>query len=256
MGVDLLQKEHIEFGKRVEVIALCSKVEVKQNLSSVGSYREIYSLNGKEGTFISGIIFKVSGSSQVDVDKFTDEPVLVVGTIGEYRDALQIHIESITPIGLKLDKNDLLAEMVDTKLLDELNDTVWNLGSSYTHTFNHLRPALGLVDVGAGTYIERLYRFILMANISYPDLVKEYIQNISLLTSFYTECEGTLSERVNMCTISKSTLLMNVLFNDTTTPEHEDFVKLHNLIMKPRGYALEILDCSRSTNNTDYGDSN
>lgn len=251
MNADLLIKEDIVFGERVEIIALCSKVEVKQNLSTTGSYREIYYLHGKEGAFVSAILFKMNSIDRVDVEAFTDAPVLVAGTIGEYRGVNQIHIESITPLTHMLDKNDLLAEMVDTTILDEINELLFERNSMYNLSFKHLRPGIGLEDSTAGTFAIRLLKFLQIGRIHYPEHIDQYIASISLLTPYYLETEGTLRDRFEVVSATESDLIKALLFIPREYPEYEEFIKLHHLIMKPRGCVLEISDSVFSNNKTE-----
>ena len=242
MSADLLVKEDIQVGNRVEVIALCSKVDVIQNVSTPGSYREIYHLSGKEGAYVSGIIFKNFGASLVNEEMFTDVPVLVKGTIGEYRDAKQIHIESITSLVEVLDKNDLLAQMVDLEMVDEVNDIMWNNGSIFGLSGDHLKPAIGLEEAGAGTYVSRLKTFLQLALIVDEEKTKEYVEASSLLSMYYITKEGSLDNKLDLLKHLDSPLLRALLFSYKDYPEYEEFVKLHHLIMKPRGCVLEILD--------------
>jgi len=242
MSADLLVKDDIVFGNRIEVIALCSKVEVMQNVSSAGSYREIYHLSGKDGAFVSGIIFKNFGATKVDEELFTDCPVLVKGTIGEYRDAKQIHIESISPLKEVLDKDDLLAEMVDSRLIDEVNDILWSHESLFGISLAHLKPAIGLEEAGSGTYAVRLKKFLQAGLIIDAQLTAEYIDAISLLSNYYLNTENTLTSRLDLLKHLDTPLIRALLFGCGDCPEYEEFVKLHHLIMKPRGCALEILD--------------
>lgn len=253
MSADLLMKEDIEFGKRIKIIALCSEVEVLQNLSTTGSYREVYHLHGRSGAFISGIIFKNFGANQVEVEAFTDAPVLVEGIVGEYRGVKQIRIESITPLSDTLDKNDLLAEMVDTEMVSSVNDIIW-AHSMYSFSFEHLRPAIGLEESTAGTFIERLLKFLQMGVAHYLELTREYIDNISLLTDYFFKSEGNLMDRLDLIQIKDSNLLRALLFSPKEYPEYEEFVKLHHLIMKPRGCVLEILDNNFGYNSTGGSD--
>lgn len=242
MGADLLIKEDIVFGNRVEVIALCSKVEVKQNFSTTGSYREVYYLNGKDGAYISGIIFKMVGADAVDVEVFTDTPVLVKGTVGEYRGVHQILIESVTPLTDVLDKNDLLAEMVDTSILDTINDILYAHQCMYPLSFKHLRPAIGLEESTAGTFALRMLKFLQIGMVHYPEQTREYIDNFSLLAEYFLDTEGTLMDRITLVKAADSAVVQAVLFNAVDQPEYEEFTKLHHLIMKPRGCVLEIMD--------------
>lgn len=253
MSADLLMKEDIEFGKRIKIIALCSEVEVLQNLSTTGSYREVYHLHGRSGAFISGIIFKNFGANQVEVEAFTDAPVLVEGIVGEYRGVKQIRIESITPLSDTLDKNDLLAEMVDTEMVSSVNDIIW-AHSMYSFSFEHLRPAIGLEESTAGTFIERLLKFLQMGVAHYLELTREYIDNISLLTDYFFKSEGNLMDRLDLIQVKDSHLLRALLFSPKEYPEYEEFVKLHHLIMKPRGCVLEILDNNFGYNSTGGSD--
>lgn len=246
---DLLIKEDIVLGNRVEVIALCSKVEVKQNLTAVGSFREIYHLSGKEGSFVSGIIFKNNNAERVDVELFEDAPVLVKGVIGEYNDMLQIHIESIGPLTQHIDKNDLLAEMVDTRVLDDLNDILWSLKSMYTLSYQHLKPSKGLDDVGAGTMAFRLLKFLQIGLVHYPEKVAEYASCISILIDLYMNTVFTLDDRFSAVK-TNDTPMMRVLLGFADYPEYEEFVKLHHLIMKPKGWSIEIL--GDNTNNYSF----
>lgn len=244
MNADLLIKEDIVFGDRVEVIALCSKVEVKQNLSTTGSYREVYYLHGKEGAFVSAILFKMNSVDKVDIEKFTDAPVLVVGTIGEYRGVEQIHIESIRPLTDVLDRNDLLAQMVDTQILDSVNDILFEQESMYNLTFAHLGPADGLEEATAGTFALRLLKFLQIGRVHYPEFTKEYISNIGLLADYFLTTEGNLDDRFNVLESAENNrvLLRGLLFVQKEYPEYEEFIKLHHLIMKPLGCTVEILD--------------
>ncbi|MFF2798136.1 hypothetical protein [Lysinibacillus xylanilyticus] len=248
MGVELLIKEDLEVvGTELEIFALCSHVEVLQNLTSVGSYREVYHLHGKEGAFVSGIIFKNFGANSVDPAEYEEMPVMLHGTVSQYKDVRQVIIKSITPIGDRVDKNDLLAEMADTKILDELNEIIWGKKSMHAFSFDHLKPALGLEDATAGTYTERLLKILQMGVAHYPDIIQEYINNISLLSNFYLKKEGTLDNRLDMLKLKDDTLTRALLFGYKDYPEYEEFIKLHHLIMKPRGCVLEILDYNFNT---------
>lgn len=242
MKVELFNTGHVEFGEKVEVIGLCSKVEIKQNLSTTGSYREVYHIAGKDGAFITGIIFKENSLQRVEPLDFEDQPIYVTGTIGEYRDVLQIHIESITPLGDKLDKDDLLAEMASTEILDEINDILYEQGSHYQFSLRHLKPAKGLVDTGAGTMAERILRLLQVGVRMYPEQTSQFVSAISGLTELYLATEATLEDKINYVSKQNTNLTRALLFNDKECPELEEFVKLHHLIMKPRGYVLEILD--------------
>lgn len=254
MAADLLIKEDIVFGDRVELIALCSKVEVKQNLSTTGSYREIYYLHGKDGAFVSAILFKLNSVDKVDMEAFTDAPIMVTGTIGEYRGVNQIHIESISPITHMLDKNDLLAEMVDTTILDTINEILFERNSMYNLSFQHLKPAQGLEESTAGTFALRLRKLLEIGRIHYSTIIDEYIGVISLLSPYYLETEGTLRDRFEIIRATESDLVKALLFVPKEYPEYEEFVKLHHLIMKPRGCVLEILDSAFTTNSNSGGD--
>lgn len=253
MANELLNKLDIVFGERVEVIALCSKVEIKQNLSSVGSYREIYHLNGKEGAFVSGVLFKNNSASAVDVDLFKGAPVLVIGTVGEYRDVLQVHIESVRLLTDVIDRNDLLLEMVDYSIVDSVNDIMFDYKSMYNLSINHLGSPLGLTEAGAGDYPKRLLKLLQMTKDQYPEIIDTYIENISLLTNYYLNTEGTLQDRFEVIGQSNIPLIQALLFSCKEYPEYEEFVKLHHLIMKPRGCVLEILDSIFNNTSTSLG---
>ena len=243
MNADILMAEDIEFGKKVKVIALCSNVEIIQNFSTTNSFREVYTLNGKEGAYIEGIIFKMNGAEPVDKELFIDQPVLVEGTIGEYRDAKQIVITSIGPLGHMLDKTDLLANMVDTRILDQLNEMFYKTDTLYSANYSMLEVPIGLRDAGAGTYATRLLKLLTISFLNYPEEFKEYVANISLLTNYYmrTDIEN-LDEKLALVHATNSTMVKALLFGAASYPEYDEFIKIHHLIMKPRGYTVEILD--------------
>lgn len=253
MSADLLRKEDIVFGNKLEVIALCSRVEVKQNFSTTGSYREIYYLHGYDGAFISGIIFKLHSAPMVEEEVFTDVPVLVKGTVGNYREVDQIHIESISPLTDVLDRDDLLAEMVDTSIIDSVNDILYDHQSMYNLTFKHLQPALGLEEATAGSFALRLYKLLKIGVWHYPEETKEYIKSIALLAEYFLGTECTLNDRFELLHAADKDLMKALFFSTKDYPEYEEFVKLHHLIMKPRGVAIEIVDNIFTSNNNNSG---
>lgn len=256
MSADLFKKEDIFLGNKVELIALCSKIEVFQNVSTAGSYREIYHLAGKDGAYITAIIFKSLGASRADLETFEDQPVLVKGVIGEYREALQIYIESITPLKGVLDRNDLLGEMVDQVLINDLNDLLFEAGSMFALNSAHLKPAKGLEEAGAGTVAIRLHEFLRTGLILHEDMTREYIQSVSLISHYYLNTENTLDDRINLIKQLDTPLIRALLFGYKDLPQYADFVKLHHLIMKPRGCVLEILDTTYTNSFGNIGYSN
>lgn len=246
MSADLFKKEDIYLGNQVELIALCSKIEVFQNVSTAGSYREIYHLAGKDGAYITAIMFKSLNASRADLDTFEDQPVLVKGTIGEYRDALQIYIESISPLKGVLDRNNLLGEMVDQTLINDLNDLLYEKDSMFSLNASHLKPSKGLEEAGAGTLAIRLHDFLRTGLILHPEQTEEYIKSVSLLAHYYLSTENTLDDRINLIKQYDTPLIRALIFGYKDLPEYADFVKLHHLIMKPRGCSIEILDINYS----------
>lgn len=240
--MDLLSTTGISIGDRIEAIAYCSNVEVLQNLTAVGSFREIYHLHGMTSSYMPAILFKQGLAKPVDKEAFRDEPVMVTGTVSEYKGVLQIHIESITPVGKQVDVNDLLSNMVDTRLIDEVNDLLFSI-KSLTHLGSRfLKPAMGLDGSLAGTLALRLHRFISIGLQHFNEETLEYVENLSLLAEFYLDKEGTMDERLDFLKHTDSRLIRAILFGVKSYPEYDEFVKLHYLLMKPKGYEINIVE--------------
>lgn len=252
--MELLTGNDLTVGQRVEAFAYCSHVEVLQNVTSVGSYREVYHLHGMQSAYLPALIFKQGITPPVDTEMYKDEPVMVKGVISEYKGVLQITIESITAIGNKVDVNDLLASMVDTRLVDEVNDFLF-ANKSLTHlSQRYLKPALGIEGSLAGTLVLRIQRFLEISTKVYPELASEYMDKLSVLAQYYLTTEGNIDDRLTMLVSNDSKLLRALLFGTKDYPEYEEFVKLHHLLMKPRGYRLEILDSAFDINSNSNSD--
>lgn len=240
MEFEILDSTHNNIGDRVTLLAICSRVEILQNLTQVGSHREIYHLHGKQNAYLPGLIFKQGTRPLVDPSAYKDEPVLVEGTISEYQGVTQIHIETIVPVGDKVDKNDLLAEISDLRLVDAINDHFFQLKSLIMFNASHLKPASGLIDSNAGTYLERLNLILVLSRVMYPHLVEEYVENISLTSDFYLNSEGSLDDRLETISLTDSKLVRALIFKNDEYPEYTEFVNFHHMIMKPVGVTVQV----------------
>lgn len=246
MDAKIFEHSDIKLGSEVSLIALCSRVERKQNLGTAGSYREEYYLNGKNGAVIKAVRFKNNFVATVNPDEWKEVPVVVTGAVGEYRDVLNIVITSIANVKDTLDLDDLKHELMDSTILSQLNDFLYEQGSNKILSQDFLMPATGIEDGGFGVLVERLYKALRASEVLFPEILKEYVKHLHALVHMYRYTENTLDERITEDTL-KHRFLRALTMNPQEYPEYLDFVKMHHLIMKPRGCDIEIFDRSFST---------
>lgn len=243
MDGDIFEHSHIKLGNEVSLIALCSRVERKFNLRTTGGYREIYYINGKQGALITGIRFKNNFDATVDPEEWLNVPVLVKGVVGEHQDVLNIVISSIVNLADIMDVNDLKHELFDGTILAELNEFLYQHGSRKILSADFLMPALGIDGGGCGVLVERLYKVLRASEVLFPEILKEYIEHFHALVHIYRYTENKLDERVTENTLQHR-FLRALALNPQEYPEYLDFVKMHHIIVKPRGCAVEIFDNS------------
>lgn len=242
--MELLNKRDITLYNTVEVIAFCSNAKVKVNLSTTNSYREEFTLNGVSGAYIKGIIFKNGSPKEGEIDSYADIPVMVKGTVNEYRGEMQLVIETITTLGNTVDTTDVLNNMVDTTQLSRLNDLIVRSGSFLNLDEKALYPAKGLEKCGAGTLVERLITLLEAINLMFPDRIDEYTEIMYSIMKHYQE--GTnMNSILDTLKHRDTPMLRALLMNDTASEDYKDFVVIHHTIMKPRGVIIEV-----------YGDGN
>lgn len=253
MDATVFQHSDIKLGKEVSLIALCSHVDRKLNLSTTGSYREIYRLNGKNGALIDAVLFKNNFTATVNPEDWKEVPILVNGMIGEHQGVLNIVITAITNLKDTVDVNDLMGELMDTTVWSELNEFLYEQGISKILSQDFLKPANGIEDGAVGILVQRLYKVLRASEVLFPEILKEYVKHLHTLVHIYRYTENRLDERVTEDTL-KHRFLRAMTMNPQEYPEYLDFVKMHHLIMKPRGCDIEILDRSFNTTSRSRSD--
>jgi hypothetical protein len=249
----IFEHSDIKLGKEVSLIALCSNVDRKQNLGTAGSYREEYHINGKNGAVIKAVRFKNNFTLTVNPEEWKEVPVFIQGTIGEYRDVLNIVITSITNLKDTLDLDDLKHELMDPAILSELNDFLYGQGTTKILSQDFLMPATGIEGGGCGVLVERLYKVLRTSEVLFPEILKEYVKHLHAVVHIYRYTENKLDERITEDTL-KHRFLRAITMNPQEYPEYLDFVKMHHLIMKPRGCDIEIFDRSFNTTSRNRSD--
>lgn len=239
----LLKKEDLKLYASIDAIAYCSDVQAILNLSTTNSFREQFFLNGVEGAFVKGILFKNGVPKEDEIDLYRDGPVWVKGTINEYNDEMQLVIESITTLSNTVSTEDVLANMMDTTKLSELNDLIRETGSFLSLNTDSMLPSVGLENCGVGTFVDRLTVFLKTINVAFSkEYVDEFILILSSLVNLYRK-GVTLDNVLDTLKYQDTKLLRSILLNDVDN-EYRDFVLLHHTIMKPRGVIIEINNCN------------
>lgn len=246
MNTEVFNKSHIEVGKQVSLIAICSRVDIVANVKTTGGYREIFTINGKDGCVMEAVQFKNKYEKLVLKGDWENDPILVEGLVSEYNGNINLVISKIANARENLSLEDLKAEMVDTTILSNLNEELYQLGSSKPLSSDYLLPSKGIEEGGFGILIERMNTFIGMAKLLSRDLAEEYAANVNRIAYIYHKTDCSLEERFASDLI-KGKMMRAFMLNPLDYPEYYQFVKLHHLIVRPRGVRVEIFDDYLST---------
>ena len=232
---EILDTAGLVVGDSIQVIAYCSKVEVISNMTQVGTFREVYHLNGEFSSYMDGIIFRQRGEALVDPDMFNRMPVLVSGTVGMYKNALQLNISEIRSLINDIEVSELLATIGNQELINQLSDIVYQGGSMYSFTADIFVSAEGMIDKGIAEMPTRLYKFLDIAQRHYPDEFKLYVDNLAVIIDYIANKEGTTADKIDTLVHSNSPFMVELLFREGEFPEYKEVADLHHLIMKLKG---------------------
>lgn len=233
--VEILDTAGLVVGDSITVIAYCSKVEVISNVTQVGTFREIYHLNGVHSSYMNGIIFRQRGEKPVDPELFTRVPVLVSGTVGMYKNALQLNIAELRSINDDIDGMELLVSIGNQELINKLTDLVYEGGSMYTFNSDIFVSAEGMLEQGIAEMPTRLSRFLTILRDHYPEEFKLYVDNLPILIDYISNKEGTTSDKVQTLVHANTPFMVEMLFREGEFPEYKEVADLHHLIMKLKG---------------------